>query len=82
MIGFVATYLPSTGAVGMAVIGAAGMFAVSIYMQFMGGFYDELMVGLTEVEAGRKVIMTTLYIPIVLIVMFAGIHFYIRKKHA
>jgi len=82
MIGFVATYLPSTGAVGMAVIGAAGMFAVSIYMQFMGGFYDELMVGLTEVEAGRKVIMTTLYIPIVLIAMFAGIHFYIRKKHA
>ena len=82
MIGFVATYLPSTGAVGMAVIGAAGMFAVSIYMQFMGGFHDELMVGLTEVEAGRKVIMTTLYIPIVLIVMFAGIHFYIRKKHA
>lgn len=82
MIGFVATYLPSTGAVGMAVIGAAGMFAVSIYMQFMGGFYDELMVGLTEVEAGRKVIMTTLYIPIVLIIMFAGIHFYVRKKHA
>ena len=82
MIGFVATYLPATGAVGMAVIGAAGMFAVSIYMQFMGGFYDELMVGLSEVEAGRKVIMTTLYIPIVLIVMFAGIHFYIRKKHA
>ena len=82
MIGFVATYLPSTGAVGMAVIGAAGMFAVSIYLQFMGGFYDELMVGLTEVEAGRKVIMTTLYIPIVLIVMFAGIHFYVRKKHA
>jgi fucose permease len=82
MIGFVATYLPSTVAVGMAVIGAAGMFAVSIYMQFMGGFYDELMVGLTEVEAGRKVIMTTLYIPIVLIAMFAGIHFYIRKKHA
>ena len=82
MIGFVATYLPSTGAVGMAVIGAAGMFAVSIYMQFMGGFYDELMVGLTEIEAGRKVIMTTLYIPIVLIVMFAGIHFYVRKKHA
>ena len=82
MIGFVATYLPSTGAVGMAVIGAAGMFAVSIYMQFMGGFYDELLVGLTEVESGRKVIMTTLYIPIVLIAMFAGIHFYIRKKHA
>ena len=66
----------------MAVIGAAGRFAGSMYMQFMGGLDDELMVGLTEVEAGRKVIMTTLYIPLVLIVMFAGIHFYIRKKPA
>ena len=82
MIGFVATYLPATGAVGMAVIGAAGMFAVSIYMQFMGGFYDELMVGLSEVEAGRKVIMTTLYIPVVLIALFAGIHLHIRRKHS
>jgi len=26
--------------------------------------------------------MTTLYIPVVLILIFAGIHFYIRKKHA
>ncbi len=82
MIGFVATYLPSTGAVGMAIIGAAGMFAVSIYMQLMGGFYDELMVGLSEVEAGRKVIMTTLYIPVALIVIFAGIHVHIRRKHS
>ena len=82
MIGFVATYLPKTGAVGMAVLGAAGMFAVSIYMRFMGGFYDALTSNLTQVEAGRKVIMTTLYIPIVLIAVFAGVHFYIRKKHA
>ncbi|MGB0194355.1 MAG: MFS transporter [Schleiferiaceae bacterium] len=82
MIGFVATYLPATGAVGMAVIGAAGMFAVSIYMQFMGGFYDELMAGLSEVEAGRKVIMTTLYIPVALIAIFAGIHLHIRRKHS
>ena len=82
MIGFVATYLPATGAVGMAVIGAAGMFAVSIYMQFMGGFYDELMVGLSEVEAGRKVIMTTLYLPVALIAIFAGIHLHIRRKHS
>jgi len=58
------------------------MFAVSIYMRFMGGFYDTLTLNLTQVEAGRKVIMTTLYIPVVLILIFAGIHFYIRKKHA
>jgi hypothetical protein len=48
----------------------------------MGGFYDGLKDGLSDVEAGRQVIMTTLYIPVVLILIFAGIHFYIRKKHA
>lgn len=80
MIGFVATYLPKTGAVGLAFIGAAGMFAVSIYMQIMGGFYEGLTEGLNEVEAGRKVIMTTLYIPVVLIALFTGIHLYIRKN--
>jgi hypothetical protein len=51
-------------------------------MQFMGGFYDELMVGLSEVEAGRKVIMTTLYIPVALIAIFAGIHLHIRRKQS
>ena len=70
MIGFVATYLPKTGAVGLAVVGGAGMFAVSIYMQIMGGFYDELKLGLSDVEAGREIIMTTLYIPIALIFVF------------
>lgn len=80
MIGFVATYLPKTGAVGLATIGAAGMFAVSIYMQFMGGFYEELTGGMDAVEAGRKVIMTTLYIPVVLIFIFTGIHLYVRKN--
>lgn len=80
MIGFVATYLPKTGAVGLATIGAAGMFAVSIYMQFMGGFYEELTGGMDAVEAGRKVIMTTLYIPVALIFIFTGIHLYVRKN--
>ncbi len=43
MIGFVAEYLPKTGAVGINLMGGAGMFAVSVYMMFMGGFYDKLI---------------------------------------
>ena len=43
MIGFVSENLPKTGAVGMNLIGGAGMFAVSIYMIFMGGYYDALL---------------------------------------
>ena len=44
MIGFVAENLPKTGAVGLNLMGGAGMFAVSIYMMFMGGFYDRKLI--------------------------------------
>ena len=80
MLGFVATYIPKTGAVGLAVVGAAGMFAVSIYTQMMGGYYDGLIANLSEVDAGRAVIRTTLYIPIALITIFAGIHLYMKQR--
>jgi len=43
MIGFVAENLPKTGAVGLNLMGGAGMFGVSIYMMFMGNFYDQVM---------------------------------------
>ena len=42
MIGFVSENLPNTGAVGMNLMGGAGMFAVSIYTIIMGGYYDKL----------------------------------------
>lgn len=44
MIGFVAENIPKSGALGLNLMGAAGMFAVSIYTIFMGGFYDNLIV--------------------------------------
>ena len=43
MLGFVAENLPRTGAVGLNLMGGAGMFAVSVYMIFMGGYYDRLL---------------------------------------
>ncbi len=43
MLGFVSENLPKTGAVGMNLMGGAGMFAVSVYMMFMGGYYDTLL---------------------------------------
>jgi MFS family permease len=43
MLGFVSENLPKTGAVGMNLMGGAGMFAVSLYMIFMGGYYDKLL---------------------------------------
>ena len=43
MLGFVSENLPKTGAVGMNLMGGAGMFAVSLYMIFMGSYYDKLL---------------------------------------
>jgi MFS family permease len=44
MLGFVAENLPKTGAVGLNFMGGAGMFAVSLYLMFMSGYYDSLLV--------------------------------------
>jgi len=45
MLGFVAENIPKSGALGMNLLGGAGMFAVSVYTLFMGGFYDRLIEG-------------------------------------
>lgn len=43
MLGFVNEYIPKSGALGLNLMGGAGMFAVSLYTIFMGGKYDELL---------------------------------------
>lgn len=43
MIGFVAENIPESGALGLNLMGGAGMFAVSVYTIFMGDFYDTLI---------------------------------------
>lgn len=44
MLGFVAENIPKSGALGLNLMGGAGMFAVSLYMMFMGGFYDRKLI--------------------------------------
>lgn len=52
MLGFVSENLPKTGAVGLNLMGGAGMFAVSVYMIFMSDYYDSLLV--TKLPAGAN----------------------------
>ena len=105
MLGFVAENLPRTGAVGLNLMGGAGMFAVSIYMMLMGGYYDTLVANKLPVGAemttyanavagsdmantyneakkvaGPEVINITLIIPIILIVAFTILNFYMRGR--
>lgn len=53
MIGFVAENLPKTGAVGINLMGGAGMFAVSLYTMLMGGVYDKYI--LEKLPAGADI---------------------------
>jgi MFS family permease len=105
MLGFVAENLPKTGAVGLNLMGGAGMFAVSVYMIFMGGYYDRLLAGklpdganlssyvnapsgspeatvLNEAKkaAGPEIINATSIIPVILIIAFAFLLFYMRGR--
>ena len=98
MLGFVAENLPKTGAVGLNLMGGAGMFAVSVYMIFMSDFYDTLVNAKIPVDtaaadlaavtneakklAGPEVINATLMIPLVLIVAFIGLNVYMKNKKA
>jgi predicted MFS family arabinose efflux permease len=40
MLGFVNENFPNTGALGLAIMGGAGMLSVSVVLPVMGGFYD------------------------------------------
>jgi MFS family permease len=80
MLGFVSENMPQTGAVGINLLGGAGMFAVSIYMIFMSDYYKQLQESNTPTEAGRAIINTTMIIPIILIVAFAGLNVYMKSR--
>ncbi|MDB5153087.1 MAG: transporter [Mucilaginibacter sp.] len=83
MLGFVNTNLPKTGAIGLNLMGGAGMFAVSVYTIFMGSFYDNIVKEANgdNTFAGQKVLQATLIIPLVLIVAFGGLVLYVRTKN-
>ncbi|RWY53659.1 MFS transporter [Mucilaginibacter gilvus] len=82
MLGFVNTNIPKSGALGLNLMGGAGMFAVSIYTMFMGSYYDQIVKEANgdNTLAGVKVLQATLVIPIALIVAFAGLVFYMRGR--
>jgi len=81
MLGFVNTNLPKTGALGLNLMGGAGMFAVSIFTLFMGGFYDRIVKEAgNDLTAGKQVLQATLIIPIILVVAFIGLTIYMRGR--
>ncbi len=89
MIGCVAEYTPKTGALGMSLIGGAGMFAMSLWNPVIGYWIDDakqqaqasnISIEQIEIVAGQAVLQNLLIFPIILIVVFFGFHLFITKQ--
>lgn len=83
MIGFVSEYIPKSGALGMSLIGGAGMFSLSIWSPVIGGWIDAarqqaqesgLLGDAAELAAGQVALTNIALIPLVLIVLFTGLY--------
>ena len=88
MIGFVSEYMPKTGALGMSIVGGAGMMGLAIWQPIIGGWIDTetakaTEMGLSEIAgqlaAGQATLGKILFFPIILILAF-GVLFLIRRK--
>lgn len=91
MIGFTADKIPKSGALGMSVIGAVGMFSTSIFQPIIGKWIDTdkaeaAAMGLTgdelELVAGQDTLGTMVLFPAILIVLFTILLFWIKNRKA
>jgi MFS family permease len=91
MLGFVAEYLPKTGAMGLSLMGGAGMFSVSLILPLMGKWYDGFKAtavaagsspAAADAIAGSNTFMKVAIMPAILIVIFVLIYIARRKTYA
>lgn len=79
MLGFTSEYIPKSGALGLSLMGGAGMFATSIFNPVLGYFLDKnrtaaLAEGLSasqaELKVGQSSLSYVVIFPVILIVVF------------
>lgn len=89
MIGFTAEKIPSSGAIGMSIVGAFGMFSTSIWQPIIGGWIDQAKVNIAEtgivgdaleLAAGQATLQRMMMYPAALIVLFTILWYWMRKK--
>ena len=89
MLGFVSEYIPKSGALGLSLMGGAGMFSVSLILPIMGRWLDQAKTkaiaegidpSTAEAIAGSETFLKVAIMPAVLFVVFSVIYFVRRKK--
>jgi MFS family permease len=88
MLGFVAEYIPKSGALGLSIIGGMGMLATGIMQPIVGAWIQkgeaiakskDLVDDAAQLVAGQYALTNLVYFPAILIVAF-GILFVMRGK--
>ncbi len=89
MIGFIAEYVPESGALGMSIIGAIGMFSTSIFQPIIGRWIDSDKAiaqsqGFTgddlTLVAGQATLGTMVLFPTILIGLFTILYFWMLNR--
>jgi MFS family permease len=85
MLGFVSENLPRTGALGLSLMGGAGMLAAAFALPVLGGIYDSKVAeataaGASTLQGGAETLRTVIILPIFLTVAFAALVFFMRGK--
>ncbi len=89
MIGFIADKIPKSGALGMSIIGAVGMFSTSIFQPIIGSWIDSdkaeaAAAGFTgdelELVSGQETLGTMVSFPAILIVLFIILYFWVKNR--
>jgi fucose permease len=88
MLGFVSEYLPDTGALGLSLMGGAGMFSTSLIVPMMGKWYDEFKATAVtagaanpDAVAGSDTFMKVAIMPVILVGVFILVYIFNRKKY-
>ncbi|HKB45589.1 MAG TPA: hypothetical protein VKC90_14425, partial [Chitinophagaceae bacterium] len=91
MLGFVSEYLPKTGALGLSLMGGAGMFSVSLILPIMGHWFDKAKAAavtagtdpkVADAAAGSDTFMKVALMPAILFIVFILIYLVRRKTYA
>ncbi len=91
MIGFTAEKIPASGAIGMSIVGAFGMFSTSIWQPIIGGWIDKARVEMAtadlqgdalDLAAGQATLQRMVMFPLILIVLFTILLFWVRSIKA
>lgn len=92
MIGFIAESVPKSGALGMSIVGAMGMFSSAIFQPIIGGWIDtnkalgeaKIAAGETGINldlfTGQETLKTMILFPGILIVLFGILYFWMRNR--